>query len=173
MSLSFVYRNLSTKSSSLKEIWYVPRDCKISYLTYVSSVSKICDEYKIFWLCVRVGKSHGEQAQWDDGQGKSIHSRTADQLHGAYRHAHLQVCTQQNAVKSALPAPDQGHRWNLHQNRNFALYFSHTSIVSTAYHQSGVVFSWLAIDFRVVLLQPNFGHFLNSNKFKKVLIELD
>lgn len=50
--------------------------------------------------CLCAGESHGEQAEWDDGQRESIYPRTTDQLHGAYRHAHLQVCT--NLTPSAL-----------------------------------------------------------------------
>lgn len=43
-------------------------------------------------LLTLTGKSYGEQAQWNDGQRKSLHPRTADKLHGTHCHANLQVC---------------------------------------------------------------------------------
>lgn len=55
-------------------------------------------------VCVFVcaGKSHGEQAQRDDGQRESIHPRTTDKLHGTYRHAHLQVRTKTTLTLIAI-----------------------------------------------------------------------
>ena len=66
----------------------------MSFYTMLSSLLM-----SVFILCVFpcvsvfvcTGKSHGEQAQRDDGQRKSVHPRTTDKLHGTYRHAHLQV----------------------------------------------------------------------------------